>query len=637
MREVIPEIIHYIKRFVDGASADLNPYVAQSRLNLEFIKGNQNKKIDKKTLRLMDKQYDTQVYTERKIINKMLPIFLARYGILSKNMPIPGIKPGKMDTKNTEDAVKLNAYITDIMKDLNFTKSYKKLIKHVDINQLCWIKTGIDWSDGEHIADVEVTANNTSGTLSIYEGRPFISIVPFYEVFVDNIHAESMEDINELVHRRAFPIDYVYKRWGFEAKEETIYDAKLNSYPKRLNFGQATVGDIKYCYVYEYYKKADALYPNGRYVIICNNKVLWDKELPYKNSLNGIRTIPFDYVTFQSIPNYLIGVSVYSQIIPIQETYNAAKNRYLEYMNHIAIGQMFYWEGSLINKNTFTNTPGKLIGLKRNSKPPQPVQKDKLSNEFIQYTKGLEEDMLITAGLSQMTAFGQTKSNVRTDGVVDKLTESDENKLGNAVDNLCECIIEVFKKLIYLEKEREKILSEKLKVASIDNYTQRYNLSHVDAEQLTIVNREFLIQSDQVFDKKLTQAGNLGILAVDSPLSYIAKLNLLTSLNANYLIDSLDPLQRSTHDLCSDEHLQFKNSKIPEVMPYHLHAQHVYEHDLFRISPEVRALERENASKYKALLEAIENHCKEHQKYLQQTNSQNANAKAALTGTAKKK
>ena len=24
-----------------------------------------------------------------------------------------------------------------------------------------------------------------------------------------------------------------------------------------------------------------------------------------KNSLNGIRTIPFDYVTFQSIPNYL--------------------------------------------------------------------------------------------------------------------------------------------------------------------------------------------------------------------------------------------------------------------------------------------------------------------------------------------
>ena len=307
MREVIPEIIHYIKRFVDGASADLNPYVAQSRLNLEFIKGNQNKKIDKKTLRLMDKQYDTQVYTERKIINKMLPIFLARYGILSKNMPIPGIKPGKMDTKNTEDAVKLNAYITDIMKDLNFTKAYKKLIKHVDINQLCWIKTGIDWSDGEHIADVEVTANNTSGTLSIYEGRPFISIVPFYEVFVDNIHAESMEDINELVHRRAFPIDYVYKRWGFEAKEETIYDAKLNSYPKRLNFGQATVGDIKYCYVYEYYKKADALYPNGRYVIICNDKVLWDKELPYKNSLNGIRTIPFDYVTFQSIPNYLIG------------------------------------------------------------------------------------------------------------------------------------------------------------------------------------------------------------------------------------------------------------------------------------------------------------------------------------------
>jgi hypothetical protein len=161
-------------------------------------------------------------------------------------------------------------------------------------------------------------------------------------------------------------------------------------------------------------------------------------------------------------------------------------------------------------------------------------------------------------------------------------------------------------------------------------------LRTVDAEQLTIVNREFLIQSDQVFDKKLTQAGNLGVLAADSPLSYIAKLNLLTSLNANYLIDTLDPLQRATHDLCADEHLMFKDKKIPEVHPYHLHAQHLYEHDLFRISPEVRALERENAQAYKVLLEAIESHCKEHQKFLQETNSQNANAKAAFTGTAKR-
>lgn len=637
MREPISDITKYIKKFVDSAAADINPYIAQSKLNLEFLKGNQNKKVDKRSLNIIDKQYDTNVYTEKKIYNKMLPIYLSRYGILSKNMPIPGIKPGKTDTKNTDDAVRINSYIIDIMKDINFSKLYRKLIKHVDVNQICWVKTGIDWSDGDYIASVDTTINGVKGKTDIFEGRPFISIVPFYEVFVDNIHAESMEDINELVHRRAFPIDYVFKRWGFQAKPEAITDTKLSVYPRRFNFGKSTVGDIEYCYIYEYYKKADALYPYGRYVIVCNDTVLWDKELPFENGLDGARKIPFDYVTFQSLPGYLFGISVYSQIIPIQETYNSAKNRYLEYMNHVAIGQMFVWEGSLINKNNFTTTPGKMIGLKRNSKPPQPVQKDRLSNEFIQYIKGLEEDMLITSGLSQMTAFGQTKSNVRTDGVVDKLSESDENKLGNAVDNLCDCIIDVFKKVIYLEKEREKILSKKLKVACIDNYAQRYNLSYVDAEQITIVNREFLIQSDQVFDKKLTQVGNLGILAVDSPLSYLSKVNLLTSLQANYLIDTLDPMQRSTHDLCNDEHYELKQKTVPDVMPYHAHQQHMYEHNLFRISPEVRNLKIIDEQEYRKLIEAIDTHCKAHEKFLEKSNVQNEHAKAAFTGTAKKR
>ena len=97
--------------------------------------------------------------------------------------------------------------------------------------------------------------DDVQGTIDIYEGRPFISAVPFYEVFVDNLNAESMDDINELVHRRAFPVTYVYKRWGFSAEPESIVDTTLASYNKRSKFGKATVGDLEYCYVYEYYKK----------------------------------------------------------------------------------------------------------------------------------------------------------------------------------------------------------------------------------------------------------------------------------------------------------------------------------------------------------------------------------------------
>lgn len=629
-------IQQYIKYFVDDASTQLMPYIAQGKLNNEFIRGRQHRKINTRNLSIEDKIPDPNVYTERKIFNRILPIYLTRYGILTQNMPIPGIKPQNNTAKAVFDSEETNKFISNYIADIDFKQLYTKSIKHADVYGIVWFKTGIDWSEGDHICDIPTVVGDTKGTFHVYEGRPFIDMVPINEVFVDSVYIETMNDVNELVHRRVFSTDYIRKRWGFEAQKESINETKLQTYPRYSNFGISNVGDMEYAYLYEYYKKPDAMYPEGRYVITCNDKILYDGKLPYKNAFNNQRVIPFDFYTMQSIPNYLIGVTVYSQLIPIQETYNAIKNRYLEYVNHIAIGQLYYWEGSLINKNNFTTKPGKLIGLKRNARAPQPVQKDKLSQEFINYLKALEEDMLVTAGLSQMTAFGSSKSNVRTDGVVDKLSESDENKLVNALDNISNCFIQVFKKLVYLEKEREEILSNQLQVARVDDYMLQYKLADVDAEQITIVNREFLMTSDQVYDKKLQQAGNFGLYAVDSPLSYQAKCSFLNSIKANYLIDTLDPEQRATHDLCDEENYILKDDhQVPKVEEFHNHADHIKEHNLFRISPQIRELKHKDPKVYEAFQQAMQTHIDQHTKFLSESSNQDiyTNAKAAL-GTA---
>ena len=632
------DIAQYIRYFVDDASTQLMPYIAQGKLNNEFIRGRQNKKINAGNLTIEDKRTDPAIYMEKKVFNRLLPIYLTRYGILTQNMPIPGIKPDSYSNKANFDSTQVNKFINSFQSDIDFKSIYKKAIKHADIYGIVWFKTGIDWSEGDEICTVETTIGEQHGTITIREGRPFVTAVPIHEVFVDTVHAESMDEINELVHRRVFPVDYIRKRWGFEAEKESINETKLASYPRYSNFGIANAGSIEYAYVYEYYKKPDALYPEGRYVVTCNDKILYNGKLPYINASNGNRVIPFDFFTMQSLPNYLIGVTVYSQLIPIQETYNSIKNRYLEYVNHIAIGQLYYWEGSLINKNGFSTKPGKLIGLKRNAKAPQPVQKEKLSQEFMHYLQELEEDMLVTAGLSQMTAFGSSKSNVRTDGVVDKLSESDENKLVNALDNISECITQVFKKIIYLEQEREQLLSEKLSVAKVDNYLQQYKLAEVDPEQVTIVNREILMQSDQVFDKKLQQAGNFGLYALDSPLSYSAKVNFLNSIKANYLLDTLNPEERATYDLCTEENYSLlETKKVPEVEPFHVHNQHINEHNLFRISPEIRHLKQKDPEAYKTFQQSLDMHIEQHQSYLNKSSNSNVyeNAKAAL-GTARK-
>ena len=268
-----------------------------------------------------------------------------------------------------------------------------------------------------------------------------------------------------------------------------------------------------------------------------------------------------------------------------------------------------------------------------------PVQKDKLAQEFIQYLKTLEDDMLVTAGLSQISAFGSAKSNVRTDGVVDKIAESDDNKLVNALDNVSSCMINIFKKLIYLEKQRSRTLTKQLELAKIDTYMLKYRLEGVDAEQVTIINRDFLMKSDQVFDKKLQQAGNFGLYNPESGLSYTAKIELLNSMHASYLRDTLDPAERNNHDLiCWENDLMLNNKEIPQAYDYHKHEQHITEHNNFRMSPEVRCLKDKDEKAWKMLQEAIEAHIQQHKKFVQQSQQGNVlqNAKDALKGTAKK-
>lgn len=626
-------IAEYIKHLTDRGSIAMAPFITSGNLNAEYIQGRQYKRIDRRTLRLSPVKNDVSVYTEKLIYNRILPIYLTRYGILTNNMPIPGFRPFDNSAKRVNDAINGNSFIKTFLADTEFKAKFNKLIKHADVYGIVWLKTGIDWSKGNPVCSSEMSTTyneeKTKGTFTLKEGRPFVEVVPCHEVFIDSLHVEDSSEISELVHRKAFSLGYIKRRWGIDAKREDVITSSLTASPEFTQTGFALRDGMQYAYVYEYYKKADAQYPEGRYVMTINDSIIKDGPLPYENGYEGTRKIPFDCVTLQDIPNHLIGVTVYSQIIPIQDAYNNAKNRILEYMNHVAIGQMFYWDGSIENLASFTNKPGKLIKLKRNSRPPQAVSKEKLSMEFINYFRSIEDDMLITAGLSQLTAYGISKSNVRTDGVVDKIADSDQNKLANAIENISKSLTACFKKVIYCEKYREKILLKQLEILPKDDYINKYGLKNVDAEQLTIVNRDFLMQSDQVLDKKIQQAAGMGLYNPEAHIPFVAKLEMLDAMDSNYLKETLDPSERATHDLVTEEHHSIIVKRIvPEVEDYHIHAQHTYEHNLFRISPEVRRLKDVDKEEYDRLMEAINMHIMKHQEFDSQQESQHVNQDA---------
>ena len=156
-------IQNYIRNFVDEASTHLAPYVAQGRLNNEFISGRQNRKINRRTLNLEDKREDPKVYVERKVYNRLLPIYLTRYGLLTQNMPIPGIEPNTNTSKAVDDSLQVNRFILTFMDDTDFKEKYQSAIKQMEVYGIAWWKTGIDWSDGEVVAEVDAEAGTGKG------------------------------------------------------------------------------------------------------------------------------------------------------------------------------------------------------------------------------------------------------------------------------------------------------------------------------------------------------------------------------------------------------------------------------------------------------------------------------------------
>ena len=628
--------LNHIQAFVRDAELRVRPFVLSGELNKGYIQGYQYKRINERTLAIEGLKNTHGLYLERKIFNRMLPIYLTRYGILSQNQPIVGFKGTDNREETITNAVEGNKFLDTFKKEINFTAKYKKAIQGADIYGLVWFKTGIDWSKGDEILTKDITITKpgddnfkAKGTRTIREGRTFIDVVPMHEVLTDTLAVENMEDINELVHRRMFSLEYIRKRWGFEAKAEDIdprYFLDTSRYSDNNRYEQN-----KYAYVYEYYRKPDALYPDGQFIVMINNTILYEGILPYKNAYNK-RTIPFIPMNLQTVPNHLVSVTVYSQIIPIQDTYNSIKNRLLEHINHLAIGQMYVWKDSLVNPDGVTNKPGQFIMIKRNAKRPEPVQKAQVGSEIINYLKSIEEDMLVTAGLSQISAYGMSKSSVRTDGVADKIGEADQNKLTNAIDSIGEALINLFKQVLYIEKERQADLTKVLKLAKLDSYMLKYNLGELDPENLEIVNREFLMQSDQARQLRMTQAANLGVYNPQSGLSYITKLEILDALNSGYLKDTLDPVERASHDQIRDEHRDILDKIDVEVNDWDNHEQHILEHSLFRMSAQVRNLKKKDKALYEYVVSTLQNHIAEHSKYKQDAQSQDTyqNAKAFL-------
>ena len=389
---------------------DRKPYEAQWRLNNDFLQGNQNIRVNSlEDLEQIDGGYSWQM---NEVFNHIAPIVESRLAKLVCVRPEMDVVP---TSDNSED-IKTASLSRDILRSV-----YEKL----NISQI--ITKATNWSEIAGTSFYKVTWNNCGGKKIydkegkiLFEGEVQVDVVSPYEIYPDSDEHEDIEDCESIIHAKKFSRRAIKNIWGVDV----------------LKKGGAENNDDMYVVV-ERYESPSVDYPNGRVVVICEDKLLYIGELPYINLADKKRGFPFVKQVCTRTTGRFWGKSVVENIIPIQRAYNAVRNRKHEYLNRISMGVLTVEEGS-VDITALEDDgiePGRIIVYRQNSTPPKFMEEEKFPECFEKEEERLLSEFSQISGVSDVLNADYSLKNM-SGTALELLIEQNTQRLSSSIDEI---------------------------------------------------------------------------------------------------------------------------------------------------------------------------------------------------------
>lgn len=419
------------------------------RLNNNFLSGNQYVGIDS----LYDIKQEDKVFfwQERKVYNHIAPIIEQRLAKLNAIKPEMDI----MASSSNENDQKVASLSQDILRG-----AYEKF----NLSQI--ISKATVWSEIAGTSFYKVVWNGASGRKIydkngklVYEGDVEISALSPFEIYPDNNYVEDINECESIIHAKAYSVKAIKNIWGVDVKGEEVdvFDASTSLEPIKQN-NQAIV--------IERYESPSIEYPNGRLVIVCEDKLLYVGELPFVNLPDGKRGYPFVKQVCLRVPNCFWGKSVIEKLIPIQRAYNAIKNRKHEYINRLSMGVLAVEDGS-VDVDELSQEglqPGKIIVYRQGATPPKFLDEESLPKDFDTEEENLRNEFSEISGVTNILS-NQFSANTLSGTALQLLIEQDTSRLSSSVDEIDRAIKLVAKMILRLYKQFA-VMPRLLKVAN---------------------------------------------------------------------------------------------------------------------------------------------------------------------------
>lgn len=447
--EFIEHLVSSVREDFLNRQRQRKPFESIWRLNNNFLSGNQYVGIDS----LNDLREENKIFfwQERKVYNHIAPIVEQRLAKLNAIKPVMDVMAGS----SNEDDQKVASLSQDILRG-----AYEKF----NLSQI--ISKATVWSEIAGTSFYKVIWNGSSGRKIydkngklVYEGDVEISALSPFEIYPDNNYAEDIDECESIIHAKAYSTKAIKNIWGVDVKggDVNVFDASTSLNPiKQKN--QAIV--------IERYESPSVDYPDGRLIIVCEDKLLYMGELPFVNLADGKRGFPFVKQVCMRVPNCFWGRSVIEKLIPVQRAYNAVKNRKHEYLNRLSMGVLTVEDGSVDIDDLAQDglQPGKIIVYKQGAERPKFLDDESLPKDFDTEEENLRNEFSEISGVTNILS-NQFSTNSISGTALQLLIEQDTSRLSSTVEEVDRSVKAVAKMILRLYKQFA-VMPRLLKVAN---------------------------------------------------------------------------------------------------------------------------------------------------------------------------
>lgn len=420
----------------------------QTRLNLEFIQGNQFLDVNNITQSLQEEPL-LHDYEEREVFNQLAPIFEVRVARLSRGRVVRKVRPASNQQRDIAAAQISGDLIAWGEQETDHRQRMSELIPWLEASGTAYELQAWHPHKGKLVG---YSAGENGQQEPVHEGNIDPEVISPFEVYPDTLF-QTYRRNRSIVWARAYHIATIWDEWGVEVQAEQCDSYTLQSTTTAVRtYGSVQTGfrlDVtrleNHAVVKHYFERPSKRHVNGRHIVVANKRLLHAGELPYRCGKDRAPDIPLVPLYLQRIPGRFFGDTIYPRLIPVQRRYNSLRNRKAEYLKRAAIGQPVIEEGSLANQEEIEANfvdPGQEWMYKRGFTPPRYMEFPNLPAAFDSEIQDCLHEFTSLSGVSDLAKMSTAPAGVKSGVALSIAMEQDETRMATPANHIEEGLIE---------------------------------------------------------------------------------------------------------------------------------------------------------------------------------------------------